>query len=130
MSTLLFSRSRQEIALIRPNGLVACIYPAANNVDSHAKGPWPHGTFEFSWFQSHAGDNPSAAYGSHGIFIFEVPGREGLGLHAGREGVADGLGRIGYLHCTLGCIRTVEGAMGAFLIEHAIDPITGITVIE
>jgi hypothetical protein len=128
MSILRFDRSNEKLMMLRANGLTLGPWDAANNVDSRSKGIWPDGQYGFSFYSKHPGDPPSSAYGSHGIFIFDVPNREGMGVHSGREGVPDGFHRSGFGHCTMGCIRTTDAAMVELLGAHAGDPIASITV--
>jgi hypothetical protein len=128
MSTLQFKRGLNELSLTLANGDVLGPFDAANNVDSHSKGPWPAGTFDFDHYAPHPGDSADSAYGSHGIFIFSVPEREGMGVHSGRATVPDGLGRTGYRHCTYGCIRTTDDAMAQLLRANAMDAIASISV--
>jgi hypothetical protein len=45
------------------------------------------------------------------LWVKDVFGRTELGLHAGQEGHADGLGRKGVFYCTMGCIRTTLACM-------------------
>ncbi len=45
--------------------------------------------------------------------MFDVTGREGLGVHSGREGCTDLAGRTGINYATLGCIRTTDEATAA-----------------
>ena len=87
---------------------------AGNNVDSRSKGKWPEGLFPFirSVALRGEGATPDGRFGPWFIH-FEVPGRTGMGIHAGRESIPDGLGRRGPKHCTLGCIRmTAWGIQG------------------
>jgi hypothetical protein len=128
MSHLEFSRGGSKLQLVSGNNAVIGTWDAANNVDSRCAGIWPNGTNTFAYYVAHPGDTPNSAFGSHGIFIFNVPGREGMGVHSGREGVPDGLGRSGFLHCTIGCIRTTDEATAQLVRTHAVDPINSITV--
>jgi hypothetical protein len=130
MSNLRFSRSDAKLQLASSDSVVIGTWAAANNVDSRCAGIWPEGIYAFAYYVAHPGDPPNSAYGSHGIFIFDVPGREGMGVHSGREGLPDGLGRRGVLHCTMGCIRTTDEATAQLLRTHAADPITSIAVGE
>ena len=128
MSSLRFSRSAEKLELAAANGDPIGVWDAANNVDSRCVGIWPDGACSFAYYVAHPGDSPSSAYGSLGIFIFNVPGREGMGVHSGRAGAPDGLGRRGFLHCTLGCIRATEEATVQLVTTHSVDPITSIAV--
>lgn len=139
MSTLLFTRSSHTLELI-PSAvsddtvafeappLSPQVFDAYNNVDSHSHGPWPDGDYEFVFYNPHVGSGPDSDFGAHGIFIFNVEGRMGMGVHSGRQEVADGLGRLGPEHCTMGCIRTTDDGTLAVLKLHATDPLTAITV--
>lgn len=127
MSVLVFDHA--TLRAYDADGADLGAWPAANNVDSHCKGPWPPGEFDFLWLLVGAADGPDGAYGSHGIFIFDVPGRTGMGVHSGRATVPDGLNRCGVAHCTLGCIRTEDAAMARLRELHARDPIKAIKVI-
>jgi hypothetical protein len=116
--------------LLGANGGVTGPFVAYNNVDSPSNGPWPDGTFSYVGYNSHpALSDPNSEYGAHGILIFDVPNRQGMGVHSGRLSVPDGLGRSGPLHCTLGCIRTTDEAMAAFLGVIGSDPMNDITVV-
>jgi hypothetical protein len=129
MSSLQFDRAASLLTLTGSDTTVIGSFDAANNVDSHSNGPWPPGDYAFQFYQPHPGDDADSAYGSHGIFIFKVPGRDGMGVHSGRATVPDGLGRVGYLHCTLGCIRTTDDATAQLVRTHNVDPIASIKVI-
>jgi hypothetical protein len=130
MSTLEFDRAKCTITLLSSSGEVSSgPFEAYNNVDSHSKGPWPDGTYQYQTYVSHAElADPDSEYGSFGIFIFAVPQRTGMGVHSGREEVPDGLNRTGPQHCTLGCIRTTDEAMSEFLRVSSNDPLISITV--
>src|SRR5215472_12610536 len=128
MSTLEFSRGSSKMRLVAADNTVIASWDAANNVDSHSKGIWPNGVYQFDHYRAHPGDPPNSEFGSHGIFVFDVPNREGMGVHSGRENVPDGLGRSGFRHCTMGCIRTTDDATAQLVRTHAIDPIVSITV--
>ena len=131
MSTLQFRREANELTLLSGDGTkTSGPWDAANNVDSHSKGPWPDGQYDFDHYGTHPDDAPDSSYGSHGIFTFDVPDREGMGVHSGREEVPDGLGRCGFLHCTMGCVRTTDDAMAQLVTTHRIDPITAITIAD
>lgn len=128
MSKLDFSRAGSKIRLLSGDNALIGVWDAANNVDSRSKGIWPNGMYRFEYHIDHPGDDPESAYGSNGIFIFDVPQREGMGVHSGRENVPDGLGRSGFRHCTMGCIRTTDAATAQLVRTHAIDPIVSISV--
>lgn len=130
MSTLRFDREANELTLLRTDGTTIGPWDAANNVDSHSRGIWPDGEYDFERSKTHPDDAPDSAFGNFGIFIFTVPGREDMGVHSGREGVPDGLGRKGFRHCTMGCVRTTDEAMEQLVATHHTDPITTIDIEE
>lgn len=128
MARLVFTRSMSTLDLFDKQGALVATYAAANFVDSRAKGVWPLGVFHFDHYNPHLGDGPEGAYGANGIFIFDVPGREGMGVHSGRRDVPDGRGRRSYQHCTMGCIRTTDEGTARIMALHATDPIETVTV--
>ena len=131
MSQLEFHRASQIIVLIHSDGTNLGQFDAANNVDSHSRGPWPDGTYTFVTEYpppQGANDTPDSEYGDGPRFLFDVPGRDGMEVHAGRASVPDGLGRIGFRHCTMGCIRTTRAAIQAIDQMHKGDPLTEIVV--
>lgn len=128
MSALAFDRAAGFLTAAGKDGTPIGKWPAANNVDSHSHGQWPKGIFNFAYVVAHPGDDENSAYGSHGILVFTVPGRYGMGVHSGRQDIPDGLHRIGVEHCTMGCIRTTDDAMAAIVAMHKQDPIAVITV--
>jgi hypothetical protein len=128
MSSLEFSRSASTITLLAATGETVGQWDAANFVDSHSDGPWPAGTYNFDHCGTHADDAPNSAYGSNGIFVFNVPNRTGMGVHSGRRDIADGAGRSGFRHCTEGCIRTTDEATAQILATHGADPLSTIDV--
>jgi len=111
---ILFTRALSQLSFVDQN-FVEQSFVACNFVDSHSNGPWPEGSFTFDRYDPAAADGVNGAYGSHGILIFRVPGRTGMGIHSGRATTPDGLGRVGPQHCTLGCIRTTDEAMAALI---------------
>ena len=130
MSQVQFDRSGHQIRLTGAAGdILAGPFDAYNNVDSHSSGIWPDGTYSYVDYHAHpALSDPDSEYGAHGILIFSVPGRSGMGVHSGRRSIPDGLGRTGPAHCTLGCIRTTDDAIAAFLQVSASDAIQSISV--
>ena len=127
MATLSFDRPGNRIILRAASGTEIAAWEARNNVDSHFT-LWPPGTYPFSHYKIHADDAPDSPYGSIGIFVFTVPGHEGLGVHSGRQNVPDGRGRKGPAHATHGCIRTTDTAMEAIKETHGTDPLTQLSV--
>ena len=122
MSVPIFSRSAGTLSF---NGQT---FPAANNVAHGSNGPWPAGTYPFIRLGTAEADGPDGAFGSYGIFIFDVPGRTGMGIHSGRANDPDGLGRVGVLACTEGCVRTTDEGVAALIAVHAVEPVTGFVV--
>lgn len=103
-------------------------WPAHNEVARNARGDWPTGVYRFSHYNAHseAGLLPAAAttaYGGTGIYVFSVPGRTGMGVHAGRSTDYDKPGGK-----TLGCIRVSTVAMLRINAQHQNDPLTHIFV--
>ena len=126
MSTLSFDRAGNRI-IVTSGGVEVASFVAMNNVDSQSH-PWPAGSYPLSHFKTHPNDAPDSAYGSVGIFVFDVPGHTGLGVHSGRQNVPDGLGRSGPAHCTNGCVRTTDAAMMSIKETHGADPLTRISI--
>ncbi len=130
MSALVFERNALTIRMVDQAGaLLAGPFAACNNVDSTSKGIWPDGTFPYIAHVPHSKlSDPESAYGEDGILQFLVPGRPGMGVHSGRRDIPDGRGRKGPAHCTMGCIRTTDEAMAAFLGAMKADAIKDIAV--
>src|SRR5439155_3543567 len=113
-SELLFNRGQSTIELKSKEGKSIGTWEAKNNVVKTAK-PFPDGSWAFDYHKAHKDDGPNSAYGSHGIFVFKVPGRTGLGVHSGR---ANAKNNPGPAHPTIGCIRTTDAAMQEILKQH------------
>lgn len=124
MTRLVFNRATGQL------WCGSAVYAAANFVDSQSDGPFPLGLWPYDHHQQHADDAPESAFGTHGILLFMVSGRTGLGLHSGRQHAPDALGRSGVAHATLGCVRTTDTAMAAILETHSRDPITEIQITD
>jgi hypothetical protein len=127
-STLDYDGATHQLTLTRGDGTVQQ-FPASNNAQHDSGGRWPNGTFDYERHTAHPDDSTDSAYGSHGNYIFTVPGRDDMGVHSGRESVPDQLGRSGVDHATLGCIRTTDdgtAAIGDAMTSD--DPVTSITV--
>lgn len=127
MSTLHFDRAGKKITLKASDGKEVGNWDAENNVVSTAS-PWPAGTYKFSWWSPHSGGDADSQYGSNGNFIFEVSGRSGMGVHAGRATTKDAHGNAGPGHVTEGCIRTTDAATASIKSTHASDALTTIEV--
>jgi hypothetical protein len=119
LSSLSFDRGAGQLCAIDKNGNVVFCCPAANNTTKSSNGPWANGTYRYSHYNRHSSSGPNGPYGSHGIFVFDVPGRTGIGVHSGRSGPSS---------ATEGCIRTTDNCMKQLTTLHASDPLTSITV--
>ena len=129
LSSEVYDRAAGTITVYDRNGNVVTVQPAANNAQSGSRGPWPDGTFNYSYHTTHPGDAPNSPYGSHGNDVFNVPGCVGCGVHSGRENTPDALGRAGPQHATNGCIRTTDTATEAVSnLQANGDPLTTLTV--
>jgi hypothetical protein len=128
MSALDYDDTTHTLTLTTATGERVGAWTAHNNVSSGSGGVWPAGTFDFSWHSRHDGGTADSAYGSNGNFIFDVPGRTGMGVHSGRSSTADGRSRSGTQHATEGCIRTSDQATAQIEQTHRGDPLTEITV--
>jgi len=139
MSWVYFNRNTKKIALFSGStvGFVMAdlqsygSWTAHNDVASKSSGNWPTGVYKYSHYNAHAeeGLRPGCyrgAYGCDGIHVFAVPGRSGMGIHAGRTtGAPDILGGK-----TLGCIRIPPNAMETINKIHRTDPLKYIYVID
>lgn len=109
---LCFDRLAELLHVMSGDGCTT--WRACNNVDSSSRGPWPPGVYQPDpeGFLAVGGVDglPAGRYGAY-FLRYVVPGRVGMGIHAGREGDADGAGRSGPAHATMGCIRTSDAAM-------------------
>lgn len=119
LSSLRFNRSSGTITLVDRNGSTVGTYPAANNTARNSNGPWPNGEYSFSHHMPHPESGVTGSYGSFGNFVFNVPGRSGMGVHSGRRGPGSP---------TLGCVRSTNDALEAISRLHATDPLTSITI--
>ena len=116
---LQFVRSAGVLYVYDDFGELMFTCKAANNVASYAKGPWPAGTYSFSHYNRHPQSGPTGPYGSYGIFVFNGPGRSGMGVHSGRRGPQSK---------TEGCVRTTDPCMDVLNMLHQQTPITTITI--
>ncbi len=66
------------------------------------------------------------AYGCNGIHVFDVQGRSGMGVHAGRMNFRSPTSPLGGK--TLGCVRVIDEAMTAINSMHNIDPLEAIVI--
>jgi RHS repeat-associated protein len=120
-SSLVFNRANGTLTLLDKNGNVVIVCDAGNNTTKHSNGPWPNGTYPYSGHNNHPAD-PNGPYGSHGIFIFNMPGRSGMGVHSGRQNSG------GPNHPTLGCVRTTDNCMQQISNFVGSDPLKNITI--
>ncbi|MDG5817142.1 RHS repeat-associated core domain-containing protein, partial [Chitinispirillales bacterium ANBcel5] len=133
LSELHFFRDLNLLVATHRDGTVAGSWNASNNASSTSNGRWPAGTYNYSYTVNHAGAGRDSRLGDVANFVFEVPGRTGMGVHSGRENSTDGAGRSGWEHATLGCIRVTHETMvfiSEILIDFLDDPLTNITVID
>lgn len=128
MSKLYYDGKAKILSLVASDASVRS-WPAANNAQKSSKGKWPNGTFPFVWHSPSKGGADSLT-GLYGNMIFDVPGREGMGVHSGRAGKTDLAGRQGVEFSTNGCIRTSDEAMEVITSVHKRDKVVSITVVE
>ena len=119
LSDVVFNRGAGTITITNSSGNVVGTYPAANNTTSNSNGSWPNGTYDYSHYMPHPESGPNGPYGSNGNFVFDVPGRSGMGIHSGRSGPQSK---------TQGCIRTTDDATDFLRQLQGIDPLQAITV--
>lgn len=119
LSDVTFYRGAGTITIYDSNGNQIGQFPAANNTTSSSNGPWPNGTYDYSHYMSHPESGPNGPYGSNGNFVFDVPGRSGMGIHSGRSGPQSK---------TQGCIRTTDDATQFLRDLQNTDPLQTITV--
>ncbi len=119
LSDVRFDRTTGTITIYDNKGNSVAQFPAANNTTSNSKGPWPNGTYDFSYYVPHPESGSYGPYGSYGNFVFNVPGRIGMGVHSGRSGPQSK---------TEGCIRTTDDATDFLNKLNRVDPLQTITV--
>lgn len=130
LTTITYNATAGTVTVMSAGGAEGT-YPAANNAASTSNGPFSLGTFPYSYYSPHTGSDANSAFGSYGNFIFDVPGRTGMGVHSGRANSCDRAGRCGVEYATEGCIRTTDEATEAIRRLHqGGDPVTSITVIR
>lgn len=129
MATLTYNGQTNQLTLTLSDGTTET-WTAHNNAQTSSAGRMPNGTHNFVWHSPHSGAGANSAYGSHGNFIFDVPGRTGMGVHSGRATSTDGAGRTGTAYATNGCIRTTDAATERIQNVRATDPITSLTVLN
>jgi hypothetical protein len=120
-----FDYPTNTITLYGKNGDPVISADAYNKITSDAQGHFPVGRYDYDYYKPHAPGGEDTAYGLNGIFIFRVPGREGLGVHSGRKFHQP----PGPKHPTQGCIRTSDAFTEAVHDLHCgDDPLTHILV--
>jgi RHS repeat-associated protein len=97
-------------------------YPAGNNTTKNSRGPWKPSTYDYDYYKSHPESDANGPYGSNGIFIFDVEGCRGCGVHSGRAN------KGGPQAKTKGCIRTIDDATEAIKNLNKKDPLKTLTV--
>ena len=119
LSDVTFDRSAGTITVYDNQGNQVGQYPAGNNTTSTSNGAWPDGTYGYSHYVPHPESGAKGPYGSNGNFVFDVPGRPGMGIHSGRKGPQSK---------TLGCVRTTDDATDFLKGLNQTDPLKMITV--
>lgn len=119
LSDLDVDRGNGTLTIYNNQGSQVGQYPAGNNTTSSSNGPWPNGTYNYSYHMPHPESGANGPYGSNGNFVFDVPGRTGMGIHSGRSGPQSR---------TQGCIRTTDEATDFLRNLNSTDPIQTITV--
>jgi len=73
LSSIVFNRGAGTISLYRSDGSLVGTWPANNNVTNSANGNWPAcDPCQYSHYNRHPNSGPNDAYGSHGIFVFNL----------------------------------------------------------
>jgi len=119
LSSLTYDSGAGTLTLYDSSGNVVGQYPAGNNTVSNSNGPWPTGTYNYLYHTDHPESGPKGRYGSNGNFVFDVPGRTGMGVHSGRHGPQSP---------TRGCIRTTDQGTQDISDLNSTDQLTTITV--
>ncbi len=119
LSDVTFDRSAGTITVYDNQGNQVGQYPAGNNTTSTSNGAWPDGTYDYSHYVPHPESGATGPYGSNGNFVFDVPGRTGMGIHSGRKGPQSK---------TLGCVHTTDDATDFLKGLNQTDPLKTITV--
>jgi RHS repeat-associated protein len=119
LSSLVYNSSDGTLTIYSKQGCKVKQCKAGNNTTRKSKGPWPVGNYNYLYHVPHPESGPSGRYGSCGNFVFDVPGRPGIGVHSGRSGPQSR---------TEGCIRTTDECTKTMLNLNSTDPLTNITV--
>ncbi|MBI5748484.1 MAG: hypothetical protein HZA00_05105 [Nitrospinae bacterium] len=119
LSSLTYNFNTGSLSLYDSGGSLIGQFPAGNNTTIDSNGSWPPGTYPYSYYVPHPESGPTGRYGSHGNFVFDVPGRQWMGVHSGRQNPQS---------LTQGCIRTTDEATQTIKNLNTTDPLTSITV--
>lgn len=129
LSSLIYNPSTHTLTVVNGSGQALQSFDAGNNAQRSSRGPWEPGTYAYGYHTSHPGDAPNSPFGSHGNFVFNVPGCIGCGVHSGRANSTDLAGRSGVNFATNGCIRTTDDATDLISeLTAADDPLSGLIV--
>lgn len=125
LSYLIYDQGTKTLYLYSGQGEILGTFDAGNNVvKSVGTSPLKEGNvYDFAYQKNHPAD-PNGPFGSNGNFVFNVPGHQGVGVHAGRAN------KGGPTHPTEGCIRTTDDATDLISRTHADDPLTSLTIIN
>lgn len=130
LTDIIYDASAGRVHVVDQYGESAGNFPASNNPVSTSLGEFPAGTYPFSWWNPHRGAGANSPFGSNGNFIFDVPNRQGMGVHSGRANSCSA-NRCGSDYPTDGCIRTTDDATEAIRRLHTGgDPVRRITVLR
>jgi hypothetical protein len=138
MSELTFDGQAHTLTLRDRDGHVVGTWDANNRTDSQATLQFvPNGNYIIQDSRAPTRhdaqrDSINGAFGTRGIVQFNVPGHDGVGVHAGRQTARDATPEhgVGPDHVTEGCIRTTEQAMGTIVDTMRNDPLTDIHVVH
>jgi RHS repeat-associated protein len=119
LASLVYDSNTGTLTLYDIRGSQVGRYPAGNNTSVNSNGPWPAGRYDYLYYIPHPESATNGPFGSNGNFVFDVPGRSGMGVHSGRGGPQSP---------TNGCIRTTNEGTRDILNLNATDPLTDITV--
>ena len=136
MSEITFNGHDHTITLRDSNGVVIGTWRANNRTTSASSlqfvqnGNYPVEDRHRPHTHGVTQDSADGEYGTHGIVRFTVPGHDGVGIHSGRQNLADRTPQrgMGTDHVTQGCIRTTDEAMGVIEETMSHDPLTQIRV--
>ncbi|HEX7517661.1 MAG TPA: L,D-transpeptidase family protein [Chthoniobacterales bacterium] len=137
MSEITFDGQTHTLTLRDRSGHVVGTWAANNRTDNRATLPFvPNRDYavqdSVAPNRHGAEDTANGEYGTQGIVRFNVPGHDGIGIHAGRQITPDRTPErgIGPDHVTMGCIRTTEDALTAIANTMRADPVTTVRVVN